>query len=61
QTFNFLWDTNDNDTELQLECFAKTSFTSDWCKSITGFHVHPRLPNVLVTRISGEAAKYIET
>ncbi|CAF5094330.1 unnamed protein product, partial [Rotaria magnacalcarata] len=27
QTFNFLWDTNDNDTELQLECFAKTSFT----------------------------------
>jgi len=34
---------------------------SQWCKSITGFYVHHRLSNILITHINGEAAKYIET
>jgi monoamine oxidase len=36
-------------------------FQSQWCTSITGFYVHHRLPNILVTQIHGEAAEYIET
>ncbi|CAF2827921.1 unnamed protein product [Rotaria sp. Silwood2] len=61
ETFNFLWDTNRLDAEWKLKCFANTSFSSQWCKSITGFYVHHQLSNVLATQISGEAAKYIET
>lgn len=38
----------------------KRIFQSHWCKSITGFYVHHRLSNVLVTQITGDAAKYIE-
>ncbi len=34
---------------------------SQWCKSITGFYVHPHLSNTLVTQINGEAAEYIES
>ncbi|CAF1158250.1 unnamed protein product [Rotaria sordida] len=61
ETFNFLWDTNQLDTEWKLKCFTNTSFNSQWCKNINGFYVHHRLSNVLVTQITGEAAKYIET
>ncbi|CAF1127976.1 unnamed protein product [Adineta steineri] len=57
-TFNFLWNTT---TEWKLTCLENTSYDSQWCKSITGFYVHHRLPNILVTQIGGEAATYIET
>lgn len=60
ETFNFLWNTDRTDKELKLQCLVNTSFDSHWCKSITGFYVHPRLSNVLVTQIAGDAAKYIE-
>jgi spermine oxidase len=35
-------------------------FKSQWCKSLTGFYVHHRLSNILVTEIGGDAGKYIE-
>ena len=44
-----------------LKFFVSLLLQSQWCRSITGLHVHQHLSNTLVTQIPGEAGKYIES